>query len=399
MFSSTIRISVTVALLCAGIGVGALSYRTSREIAETRNNQKTTRTQLEAMRAALDELALAQRGYFEPLRTGSLAQQFQSIRRTSDALHAQVTELRSTLNGASALEGLTALETALRDFAASDARVRTNLANDTYFAAADLVVSAAAADLRAANAALTTLQDDLSAEGDRDVASLERRMRLALGLLGLCWAAGLLALVPLPRSRPVPSLGDKPEAAVLPDFSSATVEPVSVEVEPASLVDLTAAAKACGAMACVSTAAELREVLAEAAHAIGARGMIVWLGAGSQLFAVLGHGYDSRLLSRIGPLARESDNATATAWREAVLKTVPAEDVRPGAVVAPIVSVQGCIGALSVEVPPGSEADLTMQAASELFAAQLSTIVAAWPAPSAATADTETTGAPPALAL
>ena len=80
--------------------------------------------------------------------------------------------------------------------------------------------------------------------------------------------------------------------------------------------------------------------------------------------------------------SRDSDNATATAWRDATLKTVPAEGARPGAIVAPIVSAQGCIGALSVEVPSGSETDLTVQATSELFAAQLSTIVAAWPSPS-----------------
>ena len=382
MISSTVRVPVAVVLLFAGVVVGVLTYRSQQEIAEAADALTSVRVQLDAMRASLNGLALAQRGYFEPLRTGSLNQQFQTVRRTSDALHAQVTELRTTLTNPAALDGLTAIETALSDFAASDARVRTNLANDTYFAAADLVVSAAAGSLRAADAAVGSLQDTLAADANRRVQRLEQRQRLAISALAVVWIVGLLALVPLPPNSALTTTRDVPEPAVIPETMPAMPELAPADATPVSLVDLTAAAKACSAMACASTAANLRDVLADAASAMGARGMIVWLGAGSELFAVLGHGYHQRVLARIGPLARESDNATATAWREATLKTVPAEGARPGAVVAPIVSAQGCIGALSVEVPSGSETDLTVQATSELFAAQLSTIVAAWPSPS-----------------
>ena len=92
MISSTVRVPVAVVLLFAGVVVGVLTYRSQQEIAEAADALTSVRVQLDAMRASLNGLALAQRGYFEPLRTGSLNQQFQTVRRTSDALHAQVRE-------------------------------------------------------------------------------------------------------------------------------------------------------------------------------------------------------------------------------------------------------------------------------------------------------------------
>jgi hypothetical protein len=87
------------------------------------------------------------------------------------------------------------------------------------------------------------------------------------------------------------------------------------------------------------------------------------------------------VLARIPPVPRSADNAAAAAYRTGTLQIVLA---RPGgsagAVVAPIISVDGCIGALSAEMRDGAEASEELQSLAAIFAAQLANVVAAAPA-------------------
>jgi hypothetical protein len=210
-------------------------------------------------------------------------------------------------------------------------------------------------------------------------------MGMIVGAVSLVWSIGLLLLVRPGQAAPFTSEDDQlrtiPEAPVEPRV---TPDPVPAPVSPPPTIDVEAAARVCTDIASASSAVRLREILADAAAVVNATGIIVWLGAGEELFAVLGHGYDPRMLSRIGPIPRQASNATALAWRTAAPQTVPGEGGRSGAIVSPLVSAQGCIGVLSAEVAPGRETDNVVRSVIQLFAAQLSAIVAAWPEPSAA---------------
>jgi hypothetical protein len=73
-------------------------------------------------------------------------------------------------------------------------------------------------------------------------------------------------------------------------------------------------------------------------------------------------------------------NAIAAAWRSGTLQSVAGDSTSRSAVVAPLLGVDRCIGALAIEVTPGRETDVTLQAVTTLIAAQLVTVLGAWPA-------------------
>jgi len=149
-----------------------------------------------------------------------------------------------------------------------------------------------------------------------------------------------------------------------------------------SAVDLQAAADVCGALARTIDTASLRQALGRAATVLDARGIIVWMGAGEELFAALSFGYDERVIERLGPIPRNAANATAEAWRTAQLRTVAGDVMAHGAVAAPVHGVGGCIGVFAAEVRNGREEDPGTRAVAAMIAAQLAGIVSAWPAPS-----------------
>jgi len=74
---------------------------------------------------------------------------------------------------------------------------------------------------------------------------------------------------------------------------------------------------------------------------------------------------------------RSANNAAAAAYRSGTLQIVLARPgSSPGALVAPLLSPDGCIGALSAEVAGGGEASDGIQALVTIFAAQLATVIA-----------------------
>jgi hypothetical protein len=109
------------------------------------------------------------------------------------------------------------------------------------------------------------------------------------------------------------------------------------------------------------------------------------MAAGEEMFPVAWHGYDSRQLIRLGPIGPSSQNATAAAWRTGTLQSVAGGPASRSAIVAPLLGMERCIGVLAIEVEPGSEADATTQAVTTLIAAQLVTVLGAWPAGSSTT--------------
>jgi hypothetical protein len=152
-----------------------------------------------------------------------------------------------------------------------------------------------------------------------------------------------------------------------------------------STIDLAAAADVCGAFARTADTAALRDALARAATVLDARGIVVWMGAGEELFPALSHGYDARVVERLGPIPRDAANATADAWRTAQIRTVASNQMFDGALAAPIVGVSGCIGVFAAEVRHAREEDAATRAVATMIAAQLAGILPAWPAASSAT--------------
>jgi len=140
--------------------------------------------------------------------------------------------------------------------------------------------------------------------------------------------------------------------------------------------DLEAVADLCAALARVQDTRELQGLLERTAKALEATGVIVWMPDGPQgaLRPVLAHGYAPLALSRMGIIHPAADNATATAYRTRSAVLVPAEVLASGAVVAPLVTAEGCSGALAVELREGVDATPQISAIATIVAAQLATL-------------------------
>jgi hypothetical protein len=221
--------------------------------------------------------------------------------------------------------------------------------------------------------------------------ALRARERLVVGGTAILWTLGLLLLVSIPSPRRIAVVEVDPPAAE-PESNEAAPPTTDARTPTTPALDLGAAAALCTALSRASTTAALPDLLARAATILDASGLIVWMAAGDDLFAVSAHGYDPHVIGRLGPIARSADNATATAWRLRRLRTVIGDATSNGAIVAPMFGTEDCIGVLAAEVRHGRERDETAQAVTIMLAAQLATMIAAWPTASAsAPTGTETT--------
>src|SRR5205823_11684947 len=110
---------------------------------------------------------------------------------------------------------------------------------------------------------------------------------------------------------------------------------------------------------------------------LDASGIILWIADpdGRELAPIVTHGYASNLVTRLGTIARDAQNATAAAYRTSLLQTVKADAVSNGAIAAPLVTPAGCVGVMAAEVRHQAEdADTTLAAAS-IVRAQLASLV------------------------
>jgi hypothetical protein len=132
----------------------------------------------------------------------------------------------------------------------------------------------------------------------------------------------------------------------------------------------------------VRDSAELERLMARASDLMDAAGLVVWLSDGHDgLRPVLTHGYGPQMLARMQSLPRNADNAAASAFRTGELQIVLS---RPGgasgAIVAPILGGDGCVGALSAEIQGGGEGSEAVQAIAAIVAAHLASVLSFTPA-------------------
>jgi hypothetical protein len=113
-----------------------------------------------------------------------------------------------------------------------------------------------------------------------------------------------------------------------------------------------------------------------------AGGVVVWLGGagGGDLRPALAHGYSAQVIARMPAVPRSDDNAAAAAYRTGSLQIVMSRPGgMPGAIVAPILTADGCVGALSAEIKSGGEGSEAVQAVAAIVAAHLAGVLAMAP--------------------
>jgi hypothetical protein len=200
------------------------------------------------------------------------------------------------------------------------------------------------------------------------------------------WLLGLILLTRVPS--PVVRAG---VPVVVPEQSPPLVSEPVHQAPPPSYPDLQAAAEVCSAIARLTSAEDLPQLLRQAAEVVDASGIVVWMAAGEELFAAAAYGYSPHVIQKLGPINRSAINATAAAWRTGTIQTVAGDLSTRGALAAPMLGPDRCIGVLAVEISGGRDDNPGKRAVTMMFAAQLTAALAAWPAASAAAPE----GVPP----
>lgn len=160
---------------------------------------------------------------------------------------------------------------------------------------------------------------------------------------------------------------------------------VQAPVGPAAgtVVDLRTVAEICADLSTLTDVGALSGALARASGVLGAKGLIVWVASndGSSLSPVATHGFDARVVERIGVIDRASANLTAEALREHAPRVSAASASAGAALAVPMCGPAGPVGVLSAELLPGKDADDSCVAVAGILAAQLATLTAPLPAP------------------
>jgi transcriptional regulator with XRE-family HTH domain len=189
---------------------------------------------------------------------------------------------------------------------------------------------------------------------------------------------------PLLEHAPAPQPLVSPAPASL---AAAVPEPLSEPAPPVvSQTDILAAAHLCTELGRVDERSELGPLLQKAARILDAIGVIIWIwdAEATELRPALAYGYSDKVLAQLPTVTRDTDNATAAAFRSSQTCAINGSERASGALAVPLLTPVGCQGVLAIELPHGSERMGTVRALVTIFAAQLARLIRA-PRPAEAT--------------
>ena len=370
MRKRAVRISILTFLLTASLAATFFLWDIQRRTVELTAADDALAERLDGIATTVVAVGTAQQGYVAP---GQLDEPwFERMTMLLEQLNRQLVAIRPSLRTADAIKTFESIGATRKALVAADERIRENLTLGQELMAADVIFSDGRDSVDAISAGLREVRTSERSRNRAERAAFERERWIVLGLATLAWFAVVVVLLSVPASSTAPS-AETVEKVEADSTASAPLATLGASV------DLAATAALCTDLSRVAETAALSELLGRAASILDASGATLWLGAGEQLFAVLGHGYTPQTLSRFGPIARDADNAAAKAWRTGGVATVGSTEKSAGAIVAPMFGPDGCIGVLAFESRSKREHDATMQAVAVLIAAQVSTAVSAWP--------------------
>ena len=141
--------------------------------------------------------------------------------------------------------------------------------------------------------------------------------------------------------------------------------------------DLLAAAHLCTELGRLDETRNAAPLLEEAARILDAVGLIVWVWhqPASELRPALAQGYSDKVLAQLPRVRRDTDNATAAAFRSAQTCVVSGGDLASGALAVPLITPVGCTGVLAIELQRGREQRESVRALATIVAAQLARVI------------------------
>ena len=265
---------------------------------------------------------------------------------------------------------------ALENFRTLDAKVREFVQSGSSLLAADMIFSDGLEALTTASTQVTAALQEEVRDRHNNIASLRNRQVAVLG-----GGAGVLLLLIVGLAltgAAAASAAKEPEIATVPTPEPVRFEAPLPKARAAVTPRLLTTAQLCGELARVAESRQLPSLLERAAKVLDASGIIVWVAEPSRqtLVPAMSHGYEPKVVSRMGRIHRDANNAAAAAYRSSAVRTVAGDAFTSGAVIVPLMTSDGCVGVMSAEMKSGSEKDESAQALATIFASQLATLVA-----------------------
>jgi hypothetical protein len=395
-----VRFLIAVVAIAAAGGAAYRAIDNERRLSSELTAAHTADLAGEVALTSLAELKAALHAYVVP----GQGQPFWTQRAAMllDKLRRAVLDMDSVAaaNDASLTE---ALDTTDR-LGAAEQRAREHLRNGQALLAADVIFTEVRDLLDALRIQLAQTRDQISARTRARESTARLEQLWLIGGAAAVLILGMLLLVPVGREPSFPGPPPDGERATsargtIDESFAAANPPVTrtarggpetrpapsaaapVLAAPVMTVDLPAAAAVCTDLARVADSNEIGGLLSRASSVLDAKGIILWISSNdrSELFPVASAGYDQRVISRIGSLAREATNLTADAFRQGNTRASAASIGMPCAVAIALAGPEGPVGVLSAELD-GAEVGKTRIALAEIFAAQLATLIGSLPA-------------------
>jgi len=396
MKSRGLRVLLLVVAVAAMAAAGAVVWQLEQRIAAARAGADAFERGARDAVVGLAGWRAAQQAY---VAEGQPSQAWMTkATAIGDALGPRLSALRAAATTSEAQGSLESAVEAFTGLLQSDARARDFAKAGQLLSASDVIFMEAAPALDKAVIGVDTARGRESVALAVEIEALRRWELIALGAAAGVVLIALLLLAPLPRAPAAESdAAAAGEEIVIPrgaglqiphDLNDGVVSRAAPMGDVAPKIDspgaaaapkgpdLDAVADLCSALARVQDTRELPGLLERTAGVLDATGVIIWMPDGPQgtLRPVLAHGYASLALSRMGVIHPASDNATATAYRTRTAVVVPADVLASGAVVAPLMSFEGCSGAMAVELREGVEPTPQVKAVATILAAQMATM-------------------------
>lgn len=308
---------------------------------------------------------------------------FTRVLAIRQGLDEKLTVLKSLATAPAAVTALDDAAGALQDFVQMDLRARDHVRNRQLALASDMVFGDGFDLTKKTGEAVERAVVAQLIARDPIVSDARRQQAQVLAGAAAVAVLGLLVLLPSRRRREAAAVA----AAALPagemsegtlsDLHDFRVVAVAKAPEPSVAVNLAGMASLCGDLARVADTRALPALLERTAGILGASGIVLWIADpdGRELSPIVVHGYPPQLANRLGNLARDAENVTASAYRTGLLQTMKGDAISNGAVAAPLVSPAGCVGVMAAEMKDGGEQQETLLAAATIIASQIATLV------------------------
>jgi hypothetical protein len=266
----------------------------------------------------------------------------------------------------------------LEDFEQMDRRAREYVRGGQRLLASDLIFSDGIEKMDGAVAAIERARMAESTATQETIAARRREQLLAAGGIAALALLIVFVLAPLPKIEPDASApAREPVETRAKEVKESSITSPPAPKPTAPVVDLPGIAALCSDLTRVTDTRALPAALERAASLLNASGLVIWIADpdGRELAPVITHGYPQQLVTRLGTIPRDAENATAAAFRTGLVQIVKADKVSQGAIAAPLLSPSGPLGVMAAELLQDGERRDATRAAVTIVAAQLSTLV------------------------